>query len=154
MIFTSPRIYWATALDYPALNWMAGTAMGRGLWRAMLLQAIVTLALIATFGSRQDGFTNIVASTAPYFWMFLALTIISLIVCRFRFKDKFQGYRIPLGPTLPTVFVAACLFMIFRAWDYMIFKNLWLPTFLIGVWVVVGVVLSFAIKSETTEQNE
>lgn len=154
MIFTSPRIYFATALDYPAIRWMAGTEKGEGWWRSMVPQAIVTLALIVTFGNRPDGFTSIVASTAPYFWMFLALTVISLTVCRFRFKNRFQGYRIPLGPTLPAVFVAACLFMIYRAWDYMIFKNLWLPTLLIGVWVVVGAVLSFAIKSQSAEQDE
>ena len=40
MIFTSPRIYWATAMDYPALSWLAGsTESRRGWWRAMLLQA-------------------------------------------------------------------------------------------------------------------
>ena len=154
MIFTSPRIYWATALDYPALGWMAGSTQGRGWWRAMLLQAVVTLVLIATFGNRPDGFASIVASTAPYFWLFLALTIISLVICRYKFKGKFEGYQIPFGPVLPTIVVAACLFMIIRAWDYMIFKSLWLPTLLIGVWVIVGAVLSFAIKSCASEQIE
>ena len=50
MIFTSPRIYWATADDYPGLQWMAGSKEGRGWWRAMLLQSIVTLVLIYVFG--------------------------------------------------------------------------------------------------------
>ena len=154
MIFTSPRIYWATALDYPALSWLAGTVKGGGWWRAMLLQAVVTLALIATFGNRKDGFTNIVASTAPYFWIFLALTVITLSVNRIRFKNKFKGYRIPLGPTFPIIFVSACLFMIYRAWDYMVFKNLWLPTLLIGIWVLLGAALSFAMKSQTAGQTE
>ena len=120
----------------------------------MLLQAVVTLVLIATFGNRPDGFASIVAATAPYFWLFLALTIISLIVCRYKFRGKFEGYQIPLGPVLPSVVVAACLFMIFRAWDYMIFKNLWLPTLLIGVWVIIGAVSSFAIKSCAAKPTE
>ena len=35
MVFTSPRIYWATAVDYPKLKWLAGSHSGKGWWRAM-----------------------------------------------------------------------------------------------------------------------
>ncbi|MFK7766206.1 MAG: APC family permease [Mariniblastus sp.] len=149
MILTSPRIYWATALDYPALQWLAGSGSGNGWWRAMTLQAIVTLVLIGTFGIRDDGFENIVAATAPYFWLFLALTIVSLVVNRIRFKNQFDGFRIPFGPVLPAVFVMACIFMTWRALDYMFFKELEIPTLLIGGWVVVGAVISFFLKTTT-----
>ena len=147
MVFTSPRIYWACSADYPALRWIAGGSLGRGWWRAMLLQAVVTWVFIVGFGTRANGFDNIVAATAPYFWMFLALTVISLVVCRIRFKGKFDGFRVPLGPVLPVTFVAACVFMTYRAFVFMIEEELGLPTILIGIWVVLGIGLSFVLKS-------
>ncbi len=148
MIFTSPRIYWATAIDYPGLHWVAGSIDGRGWWRAMLLQAIVTIAYIATFGNDKNGVENLTAANAPYFWSFLGLTVVSLIVNRIRFKGKFDGYRVPFYPFLPLLFAGACLFMVYRSWTYMIDQNLWTPTLVIGGWVVIGFVLSFILKSE------
>ena len=147
MILTSPRIYWATALDYPALEWLAGVGQNQGWWRAMMLQGVVTLLLILTFGGRSDGFENIVAATAPYFWLFLALTIVSLVVNRIRYKGMYGGYRIPLGPVLPAIFVFVCVFMTWKALGYMVEKELQTPTAMIGGWVVVGAVLSFFLKT-------
>ena len=34
MIFTSPRIYWATAVDYPTLGWLAGSSANEQGWCA------------------------------------------------------------------------------------------------------------------------
>jgi amino acid transporter len=153
MVFTSPRIYWATAADYPALRWVSGSNEGGGGWRAMLLQAIVTLVFIGMFGAKADGFDNIVAATAPYFWIFLALTVISLVVCRIRFKGKFDGYRVPFGPLLPFVFVAACGFMTYRGFLFMFEENERIqPAILIGVWVLLGVMLSFVLKSRSPSE--
>ena len=109
MILTSPRIYWATAIDYPSLQWLAGSGKERGWWRAMVLQAVVTLLLIGTLGNSTDGFENIVAATAPYFWLFLAATIVSLVVNRIRYKGQFDGFRIPFGPLFPIIFVLTCV---------------------------------------------
>ena len=69
------------------------------------------------------------------------------MVCRVRYKGRFEGYRIPFYPWLPFVFVAACVFMIYRSWTFMIHEGLIKQTVMIGVWVVLGVVLSFALKS-------
>ena len=147
MIFTSPRIYWATADDYPGLQWMAGSKEGRGWWRAMLLQSIVTLVLIYVFGRIDDGVANLVAASAPYFWFFLGIAVVSLMVCRVRFKGQFGGYRIPLYPVLPLVFLAACVFMIYRSLLYMHEQELAGPTIWIGIWVIAGILLSFTLKS-------
>lgn len=151
MVFTSPRIYWATAADYPALRWLAGGDRGRGWWRAMLLQAMITLVFVVTFGQTDDGLDNIVAATAPYFWSFLALTIVSLIVCRIRFKGEFTGYRVPFGPVMPLVFVSACGFMTYRAFLFMAEKDLGQHTVSIGLWVLLGFGLSFTLKHRRDE---
>ncbi|MEE2826746.1 MAG: amino acid permease [Planctomycetota bacterium] len=154
MIFTSPRIYSATALDYPQLSWLAATDDHRGWWRAMLLQMIVTLMFIGLFGFNdqmefdQQGIENIVVATAPYFWSFLALTVMSLVVCRWRYdKQQFSGFRVPLFPLFPLFFTAACLFMTYRGWVFMAQQELWIPTVGIAVWMLVGIGLSFALKS-------
>ncbi len=141
MIFTSPRIYWATAGDYPSLSWLAGSQSGAGWWRAMMLQMVVTIVFVTTFNSK-EGVEKIVAATAPYFWIFLALTVIGLMICRTRFKGQFTGYRVPLYPLTPLLFVAVCFFMGYRSWVYMVEKGFGWQTLFIGLWVVFGIVLS------------
>ena len=157
MIFTSPRIYSATALDYPQLSWLAPRDDHRGWWRAMLLQMIVTLLFIGVFGFNenmefdQQGIENIVAATAPYFWSFLALTVMSLVICRWKFdQNKFSGFRVPLFPLFPLFFTAACIFMIYRGWLFMVQQQLWAATIGIAVWMLVGIGLSFAMKSSSS----
>ena len=147
MIFTSPRIYWATALDYPSLRWLAGSFESRrGWWRAMLLQGAVTIVFVAVFGRQEQGIDNIVAATAPYFWLFLSLTVISLMICRVRYRGQFTGFRTPLYPLLPLIFVTACGLMMVQAWSYLWEQKLWLPAFLIGGWVLIGVVFSLVLE--------
>lgn len=153
MILTSPRIYWATAVDYAGLDWM-GALDGRGWWRSMLFQAVVTIAFILTFGIDSNGVQNLTAANAPYFWSFLGLTVISLIVNRIRFKGVFDGYRVPLYPVLPVFFAGVCLFMVYRSWTYMLAQELWIPTFVIGGWVLVGFVLSFVLKSRPSASED
>lgn len=153
MIFTSPRIYWATAVDYPKLEWLSGGIGGSGWWRAMTLQAIVTFVFILAFGSSSGGFENLAAANAPYFWFFLALTVIGLIVLRVKTKGEFSGYRVPLYPVLPLVFVGACGFMIYRGLLYMGQQELEVQAIVIGAWVLLGFVLSILLeKSEDVEK--
>jgi len=148
MIFTSPRIYWATAVDYPSLRLVAGDVSGKGCWRGILLQGVVTIAYILTFGNDKNGVENLTASNAPYFWSFLGLTVITLIINRVRFQGQFEGYRVPFYPILPLLFVGACLFMVYRSWTYMMDQELWLATAIIGGWVLIGLILSFMLRNE------
>lgn len=149
MIFTSPRIYWATALDYPALSWLTGSQRDHnGWWRAMLLQGIGTIGMVWLFGRQQQGIENIVAATAPYFWLFLGLTVLGLIVCRERYRNRsneFSGFRVPLYPALPIVFIVACVLMMGQAWQYSFAQKLSFSSLAIGGWVMIGVGLSFVL---------
>ena len=149
MIFTSPRIYWATARDYPQLKWLAGTFDGKGWWRAMILQAIVTVIFVVAFGQRDSGFENLAAANAPYFWMFLGLTVIALIVLRIKTKGEFEGYRVPLYPLLPLFFAGACGFMIYRGLLYMFEQGLEVQAIVIGAWVILGFILSALLGRKT-----
>ena len=147
MIFTSPRIYAATAADYPALSWLVGEKKGEGWWRAMVLQAVLTLGLVFAFGQADnDGFRNLTAANAPFFWSFLGMTIVAMIVLRLKSKSKLTGYRSPLFPLLPILFLMACGFMVYRAWTYMVSEQLQVWTYLMAGVVVFGFVLSFVLK--------
>jgi APA family basic amino acid/polyamine antiporter len=158
MIFTSPRIYWATAIDYPALSWLAGSRDSRhGWWRAMVLQAAVTVIFVWAFGRNQDGIESIVAATAPCFWLFLALTVISLIFNRIRYAGQFNGYRVPFYPVFPLIFVMACILMSVQAWTYILDQaedGMLNSAILIAGWVLLGFVLSFFLSSRNGTSGE
>lgn len=153
MIFTSPRIYWATATDYSALSWLAGNAQGSGWWRAMLLQAVVTLLFVVAFGRSENGFTDLTVANAPFFWSFLGLTMIAMIVMRYRLAGQFIGYKTPLFPLLPLLFLATCGFMVYRSWTYLVFRELTTSTFLMAGWLLIGVGLSFLLNQNTGDSN-
>ena len=153
MIFTSPRIYWATATDYSALSWLAGDSQGSGWWRAMLLQAVVTLLFVVTFGQLENGFTDLTVANAPFFWSFLGLTMVAMIVLRYRLAGQFTGYKTPLFPLLPLLFLATCGFMVYRSWTYLVFRELTTPTFLMAGWLLVGVGLSFLLNRNAGGQS-
>ena len=164
MIFTSPRIYWATAVDYPRLHWLTGSLIpsesgNRGWWPAMLLQMFVSMILVLMFGRTADGFQSITISTAIYFWAFLGLTVNCVIVCRWRYNQKkLSGFRMPFPffPLLPIIFIAACIFMTYRGFTYMMAMKLWVPTISIAILMAVGVVISFGLgnQSDSNTQNK
>jgi amino acid transporter len=125
---------------------MTGQDDGRGWWRAMLIQTIVTILFILVFGIGKNAIEKITVATAPYFWLFLAMTVVSLIVSRIRYgQEKFTGTRVPWYPLTPVLFTVACLFMVYQSWSYMLERGLWLPTLLIGLWMIAGVGLSFCL---------
>lgn len=146
MIFTSPRIYWATATDYSALNWLAGDTRDNGWWRAMLLQAVVTLLFVFAFGRSETGFTDLVIANAPFFWAFLGLTMVAMIAMRWKLAGQFSGYRTPLFPLLPLLFLGTCGFMVYRSWTYLVFSELTIPAALMAGWLLLGVGLSFLLN--------
>lgn len=146
MIFTSPRIYWATAQDFPALSELTGSSADRKGWRAMTLQCIVTMMFMLGLGRQDGGIDNLVAATAPYFWFFLGLTVMSLVVNRARHSEQFDGFRVPLYPGPPLLFVTACVFMAYQAMSYLLERSLVLTAFVIGLWVAAGVATSFFVQ--------
>ncbi len=169
MIFTSPRIYAATAVDYPRLKWLSGALLqadkedsgqptqSSGWWRAMVLQTFVTIALMIECGRRSQtsGFETITICTAIYFWFFLALTVFGLVVCRFRYDQiKRAGFSTPLFPLLPLLFISACGFMVYRSLTWMHANKLWGLTISIAVLMLVGVGLSFLLGNQNSAGGE
>jgi basic amino acid/polyamine antiporter, APA family len=137
-IFTGARTTWAMGRDFAAFAKL-------GVWRnsgstpvnALLLQALITLALIAAGSRTQDGFQAMVAYTAPVFWTFFLLTAITLFVFRRR-AGASPGFRVPLFPLVPLAFCAACLYMLYSSINYVRY------TVEFGVAVFAGLVIMAA----------
>jgi amino acid transporter len=117
-IFTGARTSYALGRDFPAFRalgvWRAG---GSTPANALLLQGAVALVLVAASSVTPDGFTAMVAYTAPVFWTFFLLSGLTLFQFRRRGEPS-DGFRVPLYPVVPLAFSAACLYMLYSSIDY------------------------------------
>ncbi len=117
-IFTGARTSYALGRDFPVFRvlgvWRAG---GSTPANALLLQGAITLALVAASSVTPDGFTAMVAYTAPVFWTFFLLTGLTLFQFRSR-GEPTPGFRVPLYPVVPLAFCATCLYMLYSSIDY------------------------------------
>lgn len=111
-IFTGARAYYALGRDVPAIRRL-------GVWdehgdkptNALLLQAAITLALLAFGSTTRDGLEAMISYTAPVFFSFMLMIAISVFLFRRRGIDL--PYRMPLYPLPPTLFGAASAWMIY-----------------------------------------
>jgi amino acid transporter len=70
-----------------------------------------------------QGFENLVARTAPIFWVFFLLTGLSLFLLREKFHDP-RPYSAPLYPVVPLIFVNFCAWMLYQSIDYVKWHSL------------------------------
>ena len=117
-IITGARAMCAAGRQVPALAPLGRWDQARSVPRpALAVQAAVALALTVYGATTRDGFTAMVAFGAPVFWLFLALTAASLFILRWRHPGA-QGFRVPLYPLVPLIFLGACLAMLWSSIDY------------------------------------
>ena len=127
------RGYYALGRDVPVVRKL-------GVWEergdkpanALLLQCVISLALVLFGSVTRDGFEAMVAYTAPVFWFFLLLVAISVFVFRRRDGTAKLPYRMPIYPLPPLVLAAASAWMIYSSLAYAG----------MGSWVGVAVLLS------------
>ncbi len=137
-LFTGARTNWALGRDFPLFARL-------GIWRdtgstpanALLLQGVITLALVAAASVTPDGFGAMVAYTAPVFWTFFLLTGLTLFLIRGRDRAK-PSFKVPLYPATPIVFCGMCAYMLYSSIDY-IRNPVFGPKF--GDMVLLGVVV-------------
>jgi len=135
-ILTGARIGYALGRDHSALSRLGvwSRRFGTPVW-ALVVQALVTLALIVTFGSR-DGFETLVKYTAAVFWCFFLLTGISLFVLRRKDRETRRPYLVVGYPFTPLVFCASSAYMLYGSLSYAPGESLWG-----GLIVLTGVLL-------------
>src|SRR5205085_9014296 len=117
-IFTGARTSWALGRDFRVLRFL-------GDWRetgstpanALLLQGAIALLLVAAGAATPDGFSAMVAYTAPVFWTFMYLTGTTLFVLREKQRET-PPFRVPLFPHVPIAFSIMCLYMLWSSIDY------------------------------------
>ena len=117
-VFTGARTNWALGRDFGLFTFL-------GSWResgstpanALLLQGAVMLALVAAGSVTPDGFSAMVAYTAPVFWIFFLLTGLTLFVFRARGGEP-PAVKVPLHPLVTLAFCAMCAYMLYSSIDY------------------------------------
>ena len=139
-IFTGARTTYALGQDFPIFARL-------GTWResgstpanALVVQGLITLALVAAGTVTPDGFSAMVAYGAPVFWVFFLLTGATLFV--FRRREGAAPFRVPLYPIVPLAFCLLCLYMLYSSIDY-VRNPEYGPKF--GVAVLAGIVVMLA----------
>ena len=131
-ILTGARTSYALGRDFPMF-----APLGR--WRdgaeapvtALIVQGIMTLALVAFGAMQRNGLSAMVDYTTPVFWLFFLLTGVSLIILRMKDPDAERPFRVPLYPVTPILFCLVCAYMLYSG----------LNLFRLGALVGVGVLL-------------
>ena len=142
-IFTGARIYYAMGTDhrlYARLGQWSGR-LGTPVW-SLVIQAVITLALVVSFGMTENGFASMVKFTTPVFWIFFLLVGISVFVLRYREPDTPRPYRLPGYPITPILFCLSSTFMVYSSLAYAVENHSWEAVWSVAI-LLVGVVLSF-----------
>ena len=108
---------------------------------AYLVQAGISLLLIA-FGTLQnDGFETMVEFTAPVFWAFLFLVGVALFLLRVKDAERPRPFRVPLYPFTPIVFCLSCGYLTYSSITYAASKSAVHVSFLVMALGVIAVLL-------------
>lgn len=86
--------------------------------RALIVQAIVSLILVAFGAATRAGFETMVAYTAPVFWLTLLMMGVALVVLRRREPERERPFRVPLYPLTPLLFCVASAGMLYSSVAY------------------------------------
>ncbi len=82
---------------------------------ALLVQGIMALSLVLLGTLTSTGFATMVDYTAPVFWFFMLLVILSLFILRLREPSLPRPFRVPLYPLTPLIFGIACIYMLWTS---------------------------------------
>jgi amino acid transporter len=117
-IFTGARISYALGQDHWVLSRLGtwSERFGTPTW-ALITQALITMTLIVTIGSR-DGFEALVKYTAAVFWFFFLLTGVSLFILRWKDREQARPYLVIGYPLTPLVFCMSSAYMLYGSLSY------------------------------------
>jgi len=117
-IFTGARISYALGQDHWSLSRLGtwSDRFGTPTW-ALITQALITMTLIVTIGSR-NGFEALVKYTAAVFWFFFLLTGVSLFVLRWKDREQARPYLVIGYPLTPLVFCMSSAYMLYGSLSY------------------------------------
>ena len=108
----------------------------------------------------KDGFEVILVTTAPYFWGFLGLTIMSMVVLRMKTSkseltnEKEGVYRVPLFPLPAIFFFVVCGALVYSSIGHVNFKEYWLAFGVVTALMGIGIVLGFILTQKRFTSSE
>ncbi len=146
-ILTGARTSFAFGRDFGMFRVLGDwRASGSTPANALVAQCAVAIALILASAFTPDGFSAMVAYTAPVFWTFFLLCGVALFV--FRLRDGTPaGFRTPLYPLVPILFCAMCAYMLYSSINYVRFAVAFGVAVLAGIAVMaVGIPLYLAAR--------
>jgi amino acid transporter len=120
-MFVGARTNFAVGNDWKALRKLGQWQLDIGSPKqALLLQALISIGLIALGTQEADGFSAMVEFTAPVFWGFLFLVGLALLWLRRTDKQTSRPFKVPMYPVLPLIFCAACAWLTYSSVTYAI----------------------------------
>lgn len=140
-IFTGARTTFAMGQDFKLFarlgSWRESSSTPAN---ALIVQGLVSLALVAVGSATPDGFSAMVAYTSPVFWTFFLLTTTTLFIFRARGGEA-PVFKVTLFPVIPPIFIAVCGYMLWSSIDY-IRNPVFGPKF--GDMVLAGIIIMAA----------
>ncbi len=132
-IFTGARTNYALGRDFAPFRFL-------GQWHerantpvnALLVQGVISLALVVLGAWTGEGFEAMVAYTSPVFWFFFLLAGLSLFVLRTSEPSTPRPFLVPLYPLTPLLFCGICVYMLYSSLDYA-------SSVTVGIMVKVGI---------------
>jgi basic amino acid/polyamine antiporter, APA family len=118
-IITGARSNYALGNDFPRFAIL-------GKWNqkvsspvnALILQAVISLLLIALGAITRHGFETIVEYTAPVFWFFFLLVGLAVLILRVKDPHRSRPFKVPLYPFIPIIFCLSSGFLLFSSIVY------------------------------------
>src|SRR5690606_13874684 len=118
-IFTGARSNYALGRDFPIFSalgkWDSKTS---GPVNAFIVQGVVSLILISLGLFSRSGFETMVEYTAPVFWFFFLLVVVSLFVLRFKEPEARRPFKVPLYPLTPLIFCGTSAYLLYSSIAY------------------------------------
>lgn len=118
-IFTGARTNYAMGRDFPVFASLGKwNARASAPVNALIVQGLISLALISAGFFTREGFENTVDYTAPVFWSFFLLVGIALFVLRRKEPLIERPFRVPLYPLVPLLFCASSAYLLYSSLVY------------------------------------
>jgi len=143
LLIVGGRTLYAASADLPGLERLATWDESRGVPRAaIILQTVITLALIVWGALTPTGFATMVDYMSPVYWLFLTLSALALPLLRRKRPDAARPYRVPLGPLLPLTFAGVSIYIL---WASVLYVG-WIGTAISFGTLVVGLLVRAALR--------
>jgi len=141
-MFVGARTNFAVGSDWKALRKLGQWQVDIGSPKqALLMQAVISIGLIALGTQEADGFSAMVEFTAPVFWGFLFLVGLSLLWLRQTDAHAVRPFKVPLYPVLPLIFCAVCAWLTYSSITYAISQK----AIHVSMWLIASGVLALLI---------